>query len=141
MSKTYLVFTRETRPPTGPLALASVSSCMLRIHIHAALAPAVVLIHSCMLRWRSSGIPAIRTPGFGLDLTRGSQTSQDVLLALAGHLEAAEGVHGPQLPREVLLKSSSSCTCDECGKRFHATKSRAYFALNRFKALAKLNKY
>ena len=86
-------------------------------------------------------IPAIRTPGFGLDLTRGSQTSQDVLLALAGRLEAAEGVHGPQLPREVLLKSSSSCTCDECGKRFHATKSRAYFALNRFKALAKLIKY
>ena len=75
-------------------------------------------------------ILVIRTPGFGLDLTRGSQTSQDVPLALAGRLEAAEGVHGPQLPREVLFKSSSSCACDERGKRFLATKSRANFALN-----------
>ena len=102
---------------------------------------AVGLIHSCMLGLGAFQIPVIRTPGFGLSLTRGSRTSQDVPLALAGRLEAAEGVHGPQLPREVLLKSSSSCTCDECGKRFHATKSRAYFALNRFKALAKLIKY
>ena len=75
-------------------------------------------------------ILVIRTPGFGLDLTRGSQTSQDVPLALAGRLEAAEGVHGPQLPREVLSKSSSSCACNERGKRFPTTKSRANFALN-----------
>ena len=59
MSKTYLVFTRETRPPTGPLALASVSSCMLRIHMLASLLPAaVVLTHSCMLGVEESGKPS-----------------------------------------------------------------------------------